>query len=231
MHERWTEQLSEYLDDTLSADDRRAVEAHLADCAACRGALDDLRAVVAAVRALGPIEPPVDLWPGIESSLEPRLEPAAGQQRRVPGVRRVSLSVPQLAAAACLLVAISATATWWAGSSASETANPSSMVEGGALPAGPASMAGQVRPPREDLAVELARLQSVLAGARDRLDPNTARILDKNLLVVERAIEESYQALAQDPGNEFLAAHLERVFERKVQYLREAAQIIGWAAE
>ena len=33
MHEEWTDQLSDYLDGELSADERAAVEAHLRGCA------------------------------------------------------------------------------------------------------------------------------------------------------------------------------------------------------
>ncbi|KPJ79232.1 MAG: hypothetical protein AMS19_11625, partial [Gemmatimonas sp. SG8_23] len=65
--------------------------------------------------------------------------------------------------------------------------------------------------------------------AREVLDPNTVRILERNLSVIEQAIEDSRQALAQDPENEFLAAHLERVYERKLSYLREAARVAEWS--
>ena len=34
MHQEWTDQLSDYLDDELQETERAAVEAHLRDCAA-----------------------------------------------------------------------------------------------------------------------------------------------------------------------------------------------------
>ena len=55
------------------------------------------------------------------------------------------------------------------------------------------------------------------------------RVLDRNLGVIQQAIEDSRRALAQDPGNEFLASHLERVYQRKLEYLRDAAQVAEWA--
>jgi len=40
-----TDQLSAYLDGTLTPEDAAAVASHLAECAECRGTLDDLQAV------------------------------------------------------------------------------------------------------------------------------------------------------------------------------------------
>ena len=62
-----------------------------------------------------------------------------------------------------------------------------------------------------------------------RLIRARGRVLERNLAVIEQAIEDSRLALEQDPGNEFLAAHLERVYERKVEYLREAARVAEWS--
>jgi hypothetical protein len=72
-------------------------------------------------------------------------------------------------------------------------------------------------------------LEDQLAAVRDALDPNTLRVLERNMAVIERAIEDSRQALALEPGNEFLSRHLEQVYERKLDYLREAAAIADWA--
>ena len=35
MHKAWTDRLSDYLDGELGADEHRAVESHLRECAAC----------------------------------------------------------------------------------------------------------------------------------------------------------------------------------------------------
>ena len=76
---------------------------------------------------------------------------------------------------------------------------------------------------------ELARLEALLSEHRDELDPNTVRILEKNLAIIDRAIEESGEALAGDPGNEYLREHLDRAVRRKVDYLRDASLISGWS--
>lgn len=71
------ERLSPYLDGELEDDDARALEAHLADCAACRRELGELRRLVTAARGLPERAPGTDLWPAIERALEERTERAA----------------------------------------------------------------------------------------------------------------------------------------------------------
>src|SRR2546430_8462046 len=70
MSDTWMERLSEYIDGTLAETERGALEAHLAGCAACRTALDELRRVVARARALDDRPPATDLWPAIARSEE-----------------------------------------------------------------------------------------------------------------------------------------------------------------
>ena len=62
MHDEWTDRLSDYLDDELSDQERRAVAAHLAECPDCAHTLDELRAVVIAAQSVTPSVPPIDLW-------------------------------------------------------------------------------------------------------------------------------------------------------------------------
>src|SRR5256885_2728484 len=100
MNDTWTERLSEYIDGTLAATERGAFEAHLAGCAACGTTLDELRRVVARARALDDRPPATDLWPAIAE----QIGVSSGAHRVVSlaerRTRRVTFTVPQLAAAA-----------------------------------------------------------------------------------------------------------------------------------
>src|SRR5437763_12982985 len=107
MSDTWTDRLSEYIDGTLAKTERGALEAHLADCEACRTTLDELRRVVARARALDDRPPASDLWPAIAeqigvSSGAHRVVSLAAHRTR----RRVTFTVPQLAAAAVLLLLV-----------------------------------------------------------------------------------------------------------------------------
>ena len=53
--------LSALIDDLLSEDEREMVDAHLAECAACRERLAEYRALGRALATLPPLEPPQEL--------------------------------------------------------------------------------------------------------------------------------------------------------------------------
>src|SRR5262249_18689702 len=112
MHEEYTDQLSDYLDGELSADESAALEAHLRQRAACTTVLNDLKRVVARARGLEPRPPRADLWPAIAARTDriaqPRRSTWLGAALSRSNERRVSLTLLQLSAAAVLLMAVSA---------------------------------------------------------------------------------------------------------------------------
>jgi len=131
-----------------------------------------------------------------------------------------------LTAAAAALVAITAGTTWW-------IAGARTGVGVDAIPVAETGVASPLTPvvagsPPADLASELATLEEVLEVARGSLDPNTVRVLERNLSVIEQAIADSRQALALDPGNAFLTQHLERMYRRKLVYLQDVVRVVQW---
>src|SRR5947208_9923017 len=109
MSDTWTEHLSEYIDGTLPEAERTALEAHLAGCAACRTTLEELRRVVARAQALDDRPPAADLWPGIAEHIG--VVSLAARRVDGRGRRRLSFTMPQLAAAAVVLALFSAGST------------------------------------------------------------------------------------------------------------------------
>lgn len=230
-HTNWTDRFSAYLADELPAAERGEVESHLDGCGACRRVLAELRAVVDAAAALGDREPPRDLWPAIAEAISAPVEAEAtvialssarDGRATLPG--RFSFTGPQLAAAAVVLVTLSSVATWWAGPGLGVRVDSAA-----SLPAATElrTVASVPAPPVE-LSAELAELEEALASAGADLDPNTVRVIERNLGVIEQAIADSYQALELDPENEFLADHLRRVYQRKLTYLRDAVRVLAW---
>lgn len=64
--------LFEYVEGTLDPEANTVVEAHLKTCTTCHDELEQVRALTSATAGLPrAIEPPEDLWPGIESRLVP----------------------------------------------------------------------------------------------------------------------------------------------------------------
>ena len=62
--------LNEYADGTLGEAERAVVDQHLAACASCRDAVEDLREILRASRDLDQQEPPVRAWPRLERALK-----------------------------------------------------------------------------------------------------------------------------------------------------------------
>ena len=224
-HERCIERLSEHLDGALARAEARAVEDHLAGCAACAAVEAELRSVVGRARALADRPPSRDLWPGIAAAIgsgeagRPAATATAPRGRR----RRVTLSVPQLAAAGLALALASGSAAWWARPLA---APPVEVAAASAPEAGAVPVAATL-PQERGWAEEVARLQAALVDAGG-LDATTVRVLERNLEIIDRAIRESREALASDPGNPFLEEHLARSWARKAATLREAADLAAW---
>lgn len=237
-HPKWTDRFSDYLAEELDESTRAAVEGHLSECGPCRLVLEELREVVSRARGLEELGSPRDLWPGIAAAIRmpvrARTEsagaqvialPVAEDRRESAGPSRITFTPPQLAAAAIVLIAVSALTTWWAG--------PGLGVRGGVALEAPTptavTMVADLPAPPEGLADDLAALEEIFEAARATLDPNTVRVLQRNLSVIERAITDSQQALALDPGNEYLSRHRDQVYARKLAYLRDAARVIDWA--
>jgi hypothetical protein len=241
-HPEWTDRLSAYLAGELPPHDHRMTEDHLGECGACRRVLEDLREVIAQAASLEDMSPPRDLWAGIAATIQAPVAATANPGAKVielptardlahpmdedrAGVARYAFSRPQLAAAAIVLIAASSIATWVAGPGLGIRSEETPVFDG----ASAVTMASTSVAPPQGLADELAMLEEALVVARATLEPNTVRILERNLGVIEQAILDSHQALEQDPGNEFLTDHLARVYQRKLTYLRDATRVAEWA--
>jgi len=227
MHDQWTDQLSDYLDDELSEAERAAVDAHLAECAECTRTLASLRRIVAEASSLAPLAPENDLWPGIAARTVQR--------------RRISFTIPQLAAASLLLAALSggAVVLLLGGTSgrsqtaqnraeASAPAVDDSQATAGSLSAAIGSDAGlasavNVADAQYDEAV--AELERALEAGRGRLDATTISVVEQNLSIIDLAIAEARGALMSDPSNGFLSGHLVEARRRKLDLLRRAADL------
>jgi anti-sigma factor RsiW len=224
MNDSWRDRLSEYVDGELESGERGALESHLRECPACAEALEDLRRVVARAEALRDRSPTRDLWPGVAERIRPQSGVVDVRDWRARTGRKITLSVPQLAAAGLALVAVSAGAVWL-------LLAPGPAATGPRAAAGPGTdvpaIAAAVVTPDYDAAV--TALEQVLAAQRAQLDPETVRVLEENLAVIDRALADARAALAQDPANTYVSAHLAATMRRKVDFLRRATTIVGAA--
>ncbi len=170
--------------------------------------------------------------------------------------RRVSLSFLQLAAAAVLLMAVSGGIVWSiahrprVSSDTSRAGLPPSHDaladrrspgEAGQVlrESGPTST-GDFQVRRDDdvqaatisfadqqYDAAVSDLEKALNKGRGRLDAGTIAIVEHNLQIIDQAIAQARQALADDPANGYLSSHLVEARRRKLDLLRRAAALTG----
>jgi anti-sigma factor RsiW len=224
MTDTFVDSLSDYLDGELSAAERAAVDTHLAQCAACRLTLDELRLVVARASALHDAAPVRDLWPGVAARIRTGGRASVSVFRRAL-TSRLSFTLPQLAAAGLALMVLSGGLVWMAksGDPRADFA-PISAQSDHADPAMAISAAAFADAPYD---TAIADLEQRLESQRAALDPDTVRVLEENLAAIDRAIAECRSALANDPANLYLNTHLADARQRKLALLRRAAALTG----
>ncbi len=217
MNDQWTARLSEYLDGEVTPAEQAALEAHLASCDACRTTLEELRRVVTNARALDDRPPTADLWPSVAA----RIGLSARANAR-PAVRRVSFTVPQLAAASVVLALVSGGAAWLIVRRGTAPTPPVLVSE-----RPPALLNASAYPGDARFAAQVADLERAVARGRGRLDTATVRVIERNLRIIDRAIRGAQSALAADPANSYLNLHLAQEMRRKLELLRQAATLAG----
>jgi anti-sigma factor RsiW len=233
MTDQWTDRLSDYLDGELLTGERTALEQHLLGCPACRATLAELRRVVARAQALDDTPPAADLWPAIARRIGGGAVSGRADVPDVPGVinlaerrarRRISFTVPQLAAAGIALMLVSGGVVW---NALSRGAAPVAVTPAppAIAPAPDGALAAWTGDASYDLVI--ARLEQLLEQNRTALDTATVRVLEKNLEIIDRAIAEARAALAADPASAYLNHHLARTMRRKVDLLRQASALAG----
>jgi predicted anti-sigma-YlaC factor YlaD len=93
--------LTRYSDGDLDAGEKQRVDAHLASCAHCRAALDEIQFSVRLVRQLSTVSAPSSVWNGIETALSKSGRSSHG---------RLAM---RWAVACVLVLAVGAGGYWW----------------------------------------------------------------------------------------------------------------------
>jgi hypothetical protein len=230
--------LHDFLDAELDAAAVDRVTAHLEECARCRRMVGDLERLRQQARALPPEVPPRrDLWPDIAARIEagrltagtggtggtgrPHVAPSPGpREERVgrPQLRRwPSLTGPRWGmAAAAALAALAAGTLLLTGGPDAPGAGPTAGTGESTV-----TFASEIREVEESYRPAIEELR-VLVDARE-LSPETREVLEANLAVIERAIEESREAVRSDPQGHLALTNLRRMYDAKVEALRTVA--------
>jgi anti-sigma factor RsiW len=225
------ERLNELLDGLLSAGEAAPLEAHLAACAECRNGHARLSETVRAVSAL-PREatPPEGAWEGIAARIAGTAPDAADEVEvyrlptapSAPGARRVTFSVPQLAAAAAVIAFFSAGLMWMAIGGGPDRPRPVAVEA--EQPGGAAARAVAFTDRRYTAVV--TELEQVLEGGRSMLAPETVATIEESLATIDAAIADVESALADDPGSDLLRRMLANHQRTRLGVLQRAAAAV-----
>lgn len=223
--ERFDELLPDYLEGELHAA-AASIEQEARTCPRCSALLSDLGVIRREAAALPVLHPQRDLWEGIAARIAPEVIPIG---EGVATARRAAAQAPTprrythpvwLAAAAMLLVIVTAAVTWLAVAGQPGTG---SLVQGpsndGRTTAG-SFVVESVEEPYRD---QIAMLRTLVDERRNDLDSATVAVIERNLEIIEEAVADSRAALARDTTSRFLRDQLNGALGQKVELLRTAA--------
>lgn len=193
-------QINDLIDDALDPAEAADVGAHLDSCAQCSAVVAGLRELTQRLSALPLSVPP-------ERDLRANIWTQADRRTlwhwRYP-----------LAAAAILLIGITSTLTvlFTRGGNepvvhVTETTGSVDLV----------SLESQY-------STEVETLERTLKERREELSPETVRILEENLAIIDKAIREARTALVNDPQSDMLGELLRSAYQRKLDLLKQAAR-------
>lgn len=220
--------LDAWLDRELDGDDLAAFDLHRRGCEACAGVLARATAVSRWASALPEAEPPpTDLWPGVLARIEAasasagRTDPAdtgPGPEGPARGGWRTQLRP----LAALLLVAVGSSVGTALVLRATPPAAPGDL-DGPENPAlAPADAADQWE---RDVRTATADLTAALAERRAEIDPDTLAIVERNLAIIDQAIEETREALDATPDDPRVRDAMLTAYNQKIRVLQHALRL------
>jgi anti-sigma factor RsiW len=201
-------QLNDYADGVMDAGEAERARRHIGACESCAREVRELAALKASIGELPrDIRPDRDLREGIWNEIaEPR------HTRTLWSMRY------PLAAAAILLIAVTSVVT------RALVTGPAESEVGADYNSAARLASDDARKLEREYSEEVQELEMVLRKSRGALAPETVRIMEENLRIIDRAINEAQAALASDPNSDMLVDLLRSAYERKLELLRQAAR-------
>ncbi len=196
--------------DPADADDQQPDDARFAD-------------LIAEAAELPTLRPSRDLWDGIAARIEtPVVTLGASTATTRPAWTRPG----RLAAAAALLVTLTAAGTWQVARRTAPTPGAGTAVATTVDAAEPTTTLAAYTPTVRLASTydqEIAALREILAQRELDLDDMTVRVIDENLRVIDDAIAAARAALEADPASALLTQRLTGAYDMKLDLLRRLA--------
>lgn len=232
--EKCQDLISDFLDGALSAADQSTLNLHLEECLSCADVRNELQSIVSFCQSQrGEYAAPPNekaLWLRIRNVIESGPSPVTAAS--APARRNFwndwlgrswELSFPQLAAsiAAIVLVVSLSTAVglrrWQSGGTAK--------IGNSANDAGLSVAASNVRDRISQQQQLISYWNQRVEFNRARWNPQMRETFDRNLKVIDQAVNDSVDALSQNPHDEVSEEMLNAALNEKLSLLKEFAEL------
>jgi ferredoxin-like protein FixX len=225
--------ISDLLDGALSQHDQATLNAHLEECLDCGDVRNDLQSIVGFCRThRGEYTAPPNekaLWQRIRNVIEAgqdtvAVTPAAARQNFWKGWigRSWELSFPQLAASVAAIVLVVSLST----------VVGLRRFQSAGLPTGNNVAAPETGLNVADVRARVSQQQQLISYWNQRVEFNKARwspdmreTFDRNLKVIDQAVNDSFDALSQNPHDEVSEEMLNAALNEKLSLLKEFAEL------
>lgn len=223
--------IGDLLDGALSHEDQVTLDLHLAECLGCSDVRNDLQQILSLCREQrGEYAAPPNeraLWLRIRNMIEAGAgEAAIVPARKAPWFswvgRSWELSFPQLAASAAAIVLIVSLSTvvglrrWQSGDAGVRTANANSDFQFASM-----NVRNRVSQQQQSISYWNQRVEFNKA----RWNPQMRETFDRNLQVIDQAVNQSLEALTQNPHDEVSEEMLNAALNEKLSLLKEFAAL------
>ena len=214
--ERYLNAINELVDGTLGPLRRTELELHLEVCEGCRALRAELQQIRDTARSLDTMPAPPRAW----SAMEARLRAEGRMAARPLGI--TARPYAALALAAALVLAVGASLFVLTSRDPAPAPLTTTVDRNGN-----AESVHPVQSVESEMALTEKHFQNVVERADQVLDPATASMLQKNLLVVNQALEETRLALEADPQNVPARQSFYETLRQKIQFLQTTIALMN----
>lgn len=220
--------LVDYVDGRLGAAEQRDIERHLEVCDNCSALVSDLRTIRAAAFMLDRREPRAETWVRLQAAIAAEPAPKGrllnlASLGRSPGGRA---NWPVWLGAAAALVLATFIGVLPLLNRNSEPAG-GEVADDSAAEISVESVAAEFEAAERHYQKAIDDLQTIASKDNGELDPQVASVLQKNLTVIDQAINESRAALKSQPASTNAQDGLFDALRTKVALLQQTVELIN----